>query len=351
MTPEFAKARASGRAMHLGYCMGKHGTLISFFNVYGHSGAAKNQKLAKATSVILEAIMMECKHFPKIPKFLIGDINGNFENFPPLETLCDPLGMGWSDLNRCADTWGQPTLQPTCRTSSSNQPTIRDYVFACPLAMPLITNFRVVDHDLCPTHSTLKVQIVPRQQCTWQYTSKTKLPLKILLDNAFTSRFGEGPAEPPHDLQQDLEQLLQDESLPQELQDPEVMTVPHPYLQNIARAKLAEERARYRELRDGFNASSEAFMNHAFAVVQCNLKRHLEEQDMDSFWRTFWETVEGAVCTFTDVHDTREAAAHRGRGLAPVSLTRHQLPKAGASKDDYEVCSPAWLSAITHQAN
>ena len=71
-----AAMQASGRAIHLGYCMGKHGTLFSVFNVYGHSGGAQNARKAKATSAILEACIQEASHFPNSLKLLFGDLKG-----------------------------------------------------------------------------------------------------------------------------------------------------------------------------------------------------------------------------------------------------------------------------------
>ena len=250
ITPEFAKMQASGRAIHLGYCMGKHGTLFSVFNVYGHSGGAQNARKAKATLAILEACIQEASHFPNSPKLLFGDLNGDFDSFPQLDVLCGP--MGWQDLNAIADTWGQEVNQPTCRTSHSSQATIRDYVFACPLAMPMIKNFRIVDHGLCPTHSTLQVDIVPQQAEVWQHQATAKKPLADILEEAFTDRYGVGPSPPPDNLQEDLDQLMQDDTLPEQIRDPKILTQPHPYLKKLASDCLKEARAHHKKVKCSF---------------------------------------------------------------------------------------------------
>ena len=124
ITLEFKKVRDSGRAIHIGYGMGKCGVVFSIFNVYGISGGAHDPKKAKGTSRILRACIQEAFHFAANPKLLIGDLNGDFDSFPELQTLCE--SMGWQDLNAIASTWGQQTNMPTCRTAQSHQPTIRD---------------------------------------------------------------------------------------------------------------------------------------------------------------------------------------------------------------------------------
>ena len=151
------------------------------------------------------------KPLPAMPKFLLGDLNGDSDSFPEFEMLCET--MGWSDLNAIADTWGQPSNMATCRTALSHQPTIRDYCLACPVALPMVKHFRVVDVDLCPVHSTLQIHIVPPDKAVWQHQSTPRRSLKEIMDETFMDRFGEGPGKPPEDLSLDLEELLQDPSL------------------------------------------------------------------------------------------------------------------------------------------
>ena len=165
ITAEFKKIRNSGRVIHMGFGMGKGGVIFSIFNIYGVSGGAHDPKKARITSRILRAIIQEAFHFAANPKIITGDINGDFDSFPELEMLCE--SMGWQDLNAIATTWGQPSNAPTCRTALSHQPTIRDYCLVCPITLPMVMNFRVLDADLCPVHSTLQIHIVPPTADTW----------------------------------------------------------------------------------------------------------------------------------------------------------------------------------------
>ena len=73
-----------GRAIHLGYSMGKNSVLFSFFIICGHSEGAQDKKKAAATSKILEACLEEMMHYPEVPKFIAGDLKGNFNDFPQL---------------------------------------------------------------------------------------------------------------------------------------------------------------------------------------------------------------------------------------------------------------------------
>ena len=92
VTLEFKKVRDSGRAIHIGYGMGKCGMVFSIFNLYGISGGAHDPKKAKSTSRILRACIQEAHHFPANPKLLVGDLNGDFDSFPELEMLCETMG-------------------------------------------------------------------------------------------------------------------------------------------------------------------------------------------------------------------------------------------------------------------
>ena len=111
ITADFRKIRQAGRAMHVGFGVGAHGKLISLFIIYGRSGAGCSAKKAVATSAIIKACMQEALLYPEVPKFILGDFNGDWDAFPELDTLRD--NMGWVDLNDVADQWG-------AKTASSN---------------------------------------------------------------------------------------------------------------------------------------------------------------------------------------------------------------------------------------
>ena len=156
--------------------------------------------------------------------------------------------MGWVDLSEVADQWGQPPDQATCRTVQSSEPTIRDYVHACPLAFPMVSNFRVVPFDLCPTHSTLQVQLKPPPTSAWQYTPVKRHPLAELVGEAFTSWHG-APPTPLQDhqlLDPDVSDVIE---LPEEVRASFDVNVPSSDVKKLAKdsykwAKLAHDHKR-----------------------------------------------------------------------------------------------------------
>jgi hypothetical protein len=325
ITQDFKKVRDSGRAIHMGYGMGKCGVVFSIFNVYGFSGGAHDPKKAKGTSRILRACIQEALHFPANPKLLTGDLNGDFETFPELQTLCD--SMGWHDLNAIASTWGQQNNMPTCRTAQSCQPTIRDYCLACPAALPMIKQFRVLDADLCPVHSTLQIHIVPPKSDIWQYQSTPKRPLKELMEETFSDRFGQGPRQLPEDLHIDLEQHLGDTTLTAENAKPEVRVTPHPYLQKEADRALRDAKAHYGNLQANFNTSAKRHMDACVGVVDAILQKALMTKNLTLYWQCLWEAIEGSIVVFTGKEQEEDARRCRGRGEQPVKYAQHKLPR------------------------
>ena len=63
------------------------------------------------------------------------------------------------DLGAVADTFGEPTHQPTCIAPSSLQATRRDFMFASPSLFAAVRNFRVIFQDETPVHGTIFVQL------------------------------------------------------------------------------------------------------------------------------------------------------------------------------------------------
>jgi hypothetical protein len=322
---------------------------MSFFVIYGHSGGALNTWKAQATSEILEACLVEASFFNHTAKFICGDLNGDFETFPQLETLCGT--MGWQELNRIADTWGQPVGEHTCQTTNSNEPKIRDYIFACPLALPMVANFRVLHHDLTPTHSTLQVHIVPSKEVTMQHQSSIRKPLIDLLEASFTHRYGYAP-DPPHlDMSGDIDDILADPELPEWLHDPELLRKPHPSIQKLIDNEIKNAKTTYNELWKQFVSQAANHMDAALKISEPLLKAAMQKSSMTDFWTIFWEAVEGATLTFTgeDTHAT--AKGYRGRGSFPVAFKEVKAPKLAEGGEDYSLHTPSWLLGVQNHLN
>ena len=85
---------------------------------------------AAKTSAIVSAIIAEMQVHPECPILIAGDLNAEPSDIPAISEL---LGkFCFSDLGAVADTFGQPTHQPTCIAPSSLQATRRDFMFASP---------------------------------------------------------------------------------------------------------------------------------------------------------------------------------------------------------------------------
>ena len=147
-----------------------------------------------STDLILQAIYQEVQQFPGMPQLIVGDLNGETANFPTLSLFSQDLG--WNDVGKVASTWGQPDDAPTCFTEHGHQPTVKDYLWACPLAFSMITHFRVVPGDLCPTHATLQLQLAFARAENWEYRQNRTRKLQDLID--IQAEKWSGP--PPRDL-------------------------------------------------------------------------------------------------------------------------------------------------------
>ena len=349
VTPNFAKVREAGRAIHLGYGLGKHGRICSFFNVYGHSGGASDPQKAKCTSLILQACMQEMLHFNDLPNFLMGDLNGTFTSFEELGALVNT--MGWRDLNSIADTWNQPVNRPTCLTALSNQPTIRSYCLACPLALPLVKGFTIIDEDLCPVHSTLRINLDLKITDAWVHQAQPKRPLSDLLNDAFQLRYGVGPLKP--DLQFFAEEVADvpadGHHCSDDDDDPKLL---NRFIKQQFGDAYKQASSTYHCRRDHFNHQAKRHMDKCLATCAPLLDLHLRSNNTTLFWKTFWSTIEAATIAFTaDAHGHQDLKLFKGRGDYPVSLVKQKVPRANQSKEGCTLHSPDWLTAFQHQSN
>ena len=175
--------------------------------------------------------------------------------------------------------------------------------------------------------------------------------MQELLDEEFVQRFGMGPKDPSQDLQEDLEQLLQDDSLPDELRPQEVITKPHPFLQSFAKQAAKDAKRSYDEHCLSFMDAAANHMDHSFGVVEPLLKQAIADHDLSSFWTVFWNTVESSTLQFTGHNSDDGSHGYRGRGKYPVSLREVKTPTVSADGTDYSFHTPAWLSTLQNHHN
>ena len=148
-------------------------------------------------------------------------------------------------------------------------------------------------------HSTLQIHIVPPKNAIWQHQSTPKRPLKELVDEAFCDRYGQGPCQPPEDLHMDLDQLLEDPSLPDEIVKPAVMVTPHPFLQKEAANAAREAKVHYDHMHSHFIASAQQHMDACIGVVESILQQALDTKNLTLYWQCLWEAIEGSIIVLT----------------------------------------------------
>ena len=158
MTKAFTDAVATGRVDHYALDIG-HDTALSIYNVYGWTGGHQNRKQAQRTDCLFAAIHDEVLQQAEGPSIIVGDINGDPDDFKSLADMV--ANSGWTDIGAQAHIWGQPQKVPTCIAPNTTMATRRDYIFASSQALPLISHFEVKDMVDFPVHSFLHMTLSP----------------------------------------------------------------------------------------------------------------------------------------------------------------------------------------------
>ena len=100
ITAKFKTALANGRLGFYEVGIGK-GEQVRIVNVYCWTGAHNNQHARKRTANMFIIIKAELDAPSECPTFMMGDFNGDIDDFPTLTKLIDE--EGWSDLGAIAD--------------------------------------------------------------------------------------------------------------------------------------------------------------------------------------------------------------------------------------------------------
>ena len=153
LTDTFAKAVATSRVDHYAIDMGS-GTTLSVYNVYGWTGATQNKRRATRTNRLFEAIIDEVYKQPEGPTIIVGDFNGEAEDFKALNDLLTYQSR--TDVGADAHIFGKPRSEGTCLGPNASQPTRRDYVIANAQTLQLMDDFQVLPQQLFPVHSFLR---------------------------------------------------------------------------------------------------------------------------------------------------------------------------------------------------
>ena len=106
-------------------------------------------------------------------------------------------------------------------------------------------------------------------------------------------------------------------------------------LEEAARRQAIEAQSRYRQQHHShYQNAFESYLDACLSRACCSLQSGLDASDLNSFWCTFWTTVEDAVAQFTQA-DCATAKHFRGRATQLVRKTRTQKL---AHKPEPEIC-------------
>ena len=281
-TKAFEDAVDTGRAEHYALDIG-HATTLSVFNIYGWTGAHQSRKQALRTDHLIAAINDEVHQQPDCPVLVVGDLNGDPNDFKTLSDMLDH--EGWTDIGAQAHIWNQPRNHPTCRAPNSETATRRDYVFANGLALQLITDFKVEEQLDFPVHSFLKLTLSPGS--AEQFINKDIRP---------------------KNLTQHFEAYCDDIS------------------KHVEDAKTKEG------IRDGQIAKYHREMDARFRGQSREFHRYLQHQDTTSSWQMWNNIVEESFCNI--FVDKKMQAKFKGRGHNNIKRQRRTKVVLQGDEDD-----------------
>ena len=113
---------------------------------------------------------------------------------------------------------------------------------------------------------------------------------------------------------------------------------------------LAELRGTREQISSSITASFHQLLDSNLKQNFASLQGALAARDPDLFWSTFWQQVEGSVCTFTEA-DAPTSRSLRGRsGCLLKTQTKHPLVHYNDSGLDYQSL-PDWLLTLRNHTN
>ena len=215
----------------------------------------------------------------------------------------------------------------------------------------MITNFRVVDRDQCPTHSTLQLQINPKDAAYWQYAARPVKSLSLLVDKSFTEWHGEAPA--PHS-EDDILHFTDETDfsmLAPEMREDDYCLKPQPFLKDLASTAAKNLRAVYACAKKRHVVNIQSYMDAAFDIAEPILRCAIEHGDLDHFWELWWTLFEDSLISYTQGNEFQERCAFSGRGHYPVAMQKVTPPKANLDGGDTQLIQPAWLMQLSNHVN
>ena len=131
------------------------GKLLRIVNFYGVTCGHNSEEAVMQTDHLIGVIRDELEEHPNIPTLIVGDLNAEPEDVPIVQEMLQE--EGWTDCAGQAGIWGRTGGQGTCTAPNSKRTTRRDYIFACPVALPMIAGCEVHKTDEFAVHQPLRI--------------------------------------------------------------------------------------------------------------------------------------------------------------------------------------------------
>ena len=132
---------------------------------------------------------------PECPCLILGDLNAEPEDLPTFQYL---TSLGWTNLGASAALWDQVPNKPTCvAPGHHSRATIRDYILASPMALPLVAGFSVDFEDTFVTHAVLRCSLDLSQARANICKLQTPSSLTYMVQQSFLRKYHVVCAETP----------------------------------------------------------------------------------------------------------------------------------------------------------
>ena len=123
--------------------------------IYGCTGDTKQAK--QISEAIVEAIEEEIAKDPLLPTLMARGFNHTSNELHSVKKLIEE--QSWCDLGAVADWWRGIRNQTTCHSRADAKPTRIDGILTNIDAMTMIHSFKVIKHEMIPTHAILEIKI------------------------------------------------------------------------------------------------------------------------------------------------------------------------------------------------
>ena len=112
---------------------------------------------ASRTNDLLEAILDELHYISGTPFLIVGDLNGELDDFPAIAShLADGTIV---DVGSHAGAVGGQIAQPTCFATPTSEGTRRDYILSSADLLPYIHSMTIQRHPIIPVHCIIRLEI------------------------------------------------------------------------------------------------------------------------------------------------------------------------------------------------